>query len=84
MFRKLIFAILLLSGAESFGQNFDIVPKPVSVTPGNGRFVISGKTRICSGKDLEAPAMLFVSQMEKLTGTELSFSDIPSKGSIKL
>lgn len=84
MLKKVLIALSLISAIEMSGQNFDIVPKPVSVIPGKGAFVISGKTSICASEELRTSALLFASDIKEMTALDLALSEEGSRNTINL
>ena len=63
--------ILAIAGAigVSAAQPLPLIPKPVSVTPGQGSFAFSAETGIRHNRELSSEAKLLAADLERLTGS---------------
>ena len=77
--------IIAPQSAHAGDTDICIVPKPLSVTDGEGSFAISSATRISIGDDsLRRPAEMFAEDMSMELGGRMTVSDRKSRRSISL
>mgnify|MGYP000013529598 FL=1 len=76
----LLFLAALFAVAAS-AQSIDIIPRPVSVTEGNGVFRITSKTLIVAAGELQRPAEIFAADIRPVIGRDLP---VAPKGDIAL
>lgn len=77
--------IIAPQSAHAGDTDICIVPKPLSITDGEGSFAISSATRISIGDDsLRRPAEMFAEDMSMELGGRMTVSDRKSRRSISL
>lgn len=77
--------IIAPQSAHAGDTDICIVPKPLSITDGEGSFAISSATRISIGDDsLRRPAEMFAEDMSMELGGRMAVSDRKSRKSISL
>lgn len=77
--------IIAPQSAHAGDTDICIVPKPLSITDGEGSFAISSATRISIGdKSLGRPAEMFAEDMNMELGGRMTVSDRKSRKSISL
>ena len=77
--------IIAPQSAHAGDTDICIVPKPLSITDGEGSFAISSATRISIGdKSLRRPAEMFAEDMNMELGGRMTVSDRKSRKSISL
>lgn len=77
--------IIAPQSAHAGDTDICIVPKPLSITDGEGSFAISSATRISIGDDsLRRPAEMFAEDMSMELGGRMTVSDRKSRKSISL
>lgn len=55
-------------------EKYNVIPKPVEMTTENGRFVVSSKTKIVAGEQLQKEAEFLASYIKSISGIELSIT----------
>lgn len=67
--------ILALTVQNACGNEYDIIPRPVSVTVSHGRFNLKGASVKADGESARRVASIFSSKLKRSSGIALEFSD---------
>jgi hexosaminidase len=82
--KNVLIGFLLIACTSIFAQNVNIIPKPVSVTTGNGNFILSKKTvLLVTDEGEQNTASFFNDYLKRFYGITLNFSKSASNNYIR-
>src|SRR3954466_3264982 len=82
--KNVLIGFLLIACTSIFAQNVNIIPKPVSVTTGNGNFILSKKTvLLVTDEGEQNTASFFNDYLKRFYGITLNFAKSASNNYIR-
>jgi hexosaminidase len=67
-----------------FAQSYNLIPRPVEVTPAQGTFSLTSATPIVAGKESKQIAVYLQQKLNRSTGMPFKLVSAPAAGSIEL